>query len=250
MLSVALWGRLGGDGQIVLYTGQRYSFGHEGEFFSLNHLQHLVLPVLTLALVNVAVWSRFQRAAMIEALRSDYVHRRPRARALRAPRVIGHALRNALAPIVTLVALDLGALFAGAVVTETVFSWPGMGRLLRDAALDARHQRGDGDRDDRGGRGRRRQPGSPTSLYAALDPRVELGTGPSEARPAAPGARFLRHGPGMVGPDPPGRSSCWRAGSGPLLSPYGVDEQDLRRASPGTVAAPPVRHRGASGRTC
>jgi peptide/nickel transport system permease protein len=135
VLSLLLWGRLGGDGETLLYTGQRYSFGHEGEWFSLNHLQHLVLPVITLALVNIAVFSRFQRAVLIQELGSDYVAA-ARARGLTERRIVlGHALRNSLAPIVTLVALDLGALFAGAVVTETVFAWPGMGRLLRDAAL-------------------------------------------------------------------------------------------------------------------
>ena len=72
-----------------------------------------MLPVLTLALVNVAVWSRFERAAMIEVLRSEYVHA-ARARGLSERRVlVAHALRNALAPLVTLVALDLGALFSG-----------------------------------------------------------------------------------------------------------------------------------------
>ena len=135
LLSVVLWDQLGGDGRTILYTGQRYSFGYEGDLLSLNHLQHLVLPVLTLSLVNVAVWSRFQRAVLIEELRSEHVAA-ARAHGLGERRVvIGHALRNALAPIVTLVALDLGAMFSGAVVTETVFSWPGMGRLLRDAAI-------------------------------------------------------------------------------------------------------------------
>ena len=134
-LSVALWGHLGGDGETLLYTGQRYSFGREGDWFSLNHLQHLVLPVITLSLVNIAVFSRFQRAVLIQELGADYVAA-ARARGLSERRVVWrHALRNALVPIVTLVALDLGALFAGAVVTETVFAWPGMGRLLRDAAL-------------------------------------------------------------------------------------------------------------------
>lgn len=133
-LSVVLWDQLG-DGTRILYTGQRYSFGHEGDLLSLNHLQHLVLPVLTLSLVNVAVWSRFQRAVLIEELRSEHVAA-ARAHGLSERRVVaGHALRNCLAPIVTLVALDLGAMFSGAVVTETVFSWPGMGRLLRDAAV-------------------------------------------------------------------------------------------------------------------
>lgn len=132
-LAVALWDQLGGG--TILYTGQRYSFDHEGQLLSLNHLQHLVLPVLTLSLVNVAVWSRFQRAVLIEELRSEHVAA-ARAHGLSERRVVvRHALRNALAPIVTLVALDLGAMFSGAVVTETVFSWPGMGRLLRDAAV-------------------------------------------------------------------------------------------------------------------
>lgn len=129
-----LWDRLGGDGATVLFTSQRFSFASEGEVWSLDHLQHLVLPVVTLALVNVAVWSRFQRAALIVELDSEHVAA-ARARGLSERRVVlGHALRNALAPLVTLVALDLGAVLSGAVVTESVFSWPGMGLLLRDAA--------------------------------------------------------------------------------------------------------------------
>lgn len=135
VLALLLWGRLGGDGATVLYTQQRYSFGSEGDLVSLNHLQHLVLPVLTLALVNVAVWTRYQRAAMIEALGADHITA-ARARGIPERRiVVRHALRASLAPIVTLVALDLGAMFSGAVVTESVFSWPGLGRLLRDSAV-------------------------------------------------------------------------------------------------------------------
>ena len=133
--ALALWDRLGGDGRVVLYTGQRFSFASEGDLLSLNHLQHLVLPVLALSLVNIAIWSRFQRAALLAELSSDYVAA-ARARGLPERRVVGaHALRNALAPLVTLVAIDMGAMLSGAVVTETVFSWPGMGRLLRDSAL-------------------------------------------------------------------------------------------------------------------
>lgn len=135
VLSVALWGRLGGHGQVILYTGQRFSYGHEGDLFSIDHLQHLVLPVLTLSIINIAVWSRYQRSVMIEVLRADHV-RAARARGLSESRVVVvHGMRNALAPLVTLVALEVGALFSGAVVTETIFSWPGLGRLLRDAAL-------------------------------------------------------------------------------------------------------------------
>jgi ABC-type dipeptide/oligopeptide/nickel transport system permease component len=178
VLSVALWGRLGGDGQVILYTGQRFSFDHEGELLSLDHLQHLVLPVLTLALINVAVWSRFQRAVLIEVLRSDHV-RAARARGLSERRVVlAHGLRNALAPLVTLVALDLGALFSGAVITETVFSWPGMGSLLRDAAIG---------RDINVAMGIVMIGAVAVVVanlladlaYAALDPRVELGGRPA-----------------------------------------------------------------------
>ena len=130
-----LWDRLGGDGQVVFYTQQRFSFGSEGDLLSVDHLQHLVLPVLTLALVNVAVWTRFQRAATIEALRADHITA-ARARGISERRItVRHALRASLAPLVTLVALDLGIMFSGAVVTESVFSWPGLGRLLRDSAL-------------------------------------------------------------------------------------------------------------------
>ncbi len=134
VVSVLLWDRLGGDGTTVLHTSQRFSFENEGDVLSLDHLQHLVLPVLTLALVNVAVWSRFQRAALLAELDSDHVAA-ARARGLSERRVVlGHALRNSLTPMATLVALDLGAVLSGAVVTESVFSWPGMGLLLRDSA--------------------------------------------------------------------------------------------------------------------
>lgn len=136
VVSALLWDRLGGDGEVVLYTSQRFSFGSEGDVLSLNHLQHLVLPVLTLAVVNIAVWSRFQRGALIAELGSDHVAA-ARARGLSERRVVwAHAVRASLAPMVTLVALDLGAVVGGAVVTESVFSWPGMGLLLRDAAQD------------------------------------------------------------------------------------------------------------------
>lgn len=174
--SLALWDHLGGDGQTILYTGQRFSFDREGDLLSIDHLRHLVLPVLTLALVNVAVWSRYQRAAMIEAMRSEHV-RAARARGLPERWIVRSALRGALIPLVTLIALDLGVLFSGAVVTETVFSWPGMGALLRDAALT---------RDINVAMGIVMIGAVAVVvsnlvadlLYAALDPRVELGAAP------------------------------------------------------------------------
>jgi peptide/nickel transport system permease protein len=96
-------------------------------------LQHLTLPVLTLSAISIAEFSRFQRGAMLEVLTSDYL-RTARAKGLSQRTVyLKHALRNALVPTVTLVALSMGTAFGGAVITETVFAWPGLGFLLSDA---------------------------------------------------------------------------------------------------------------------
>ena len=98
-----------------------------------DRLAHLVLPAVVLSLRNVAGWSRYLRASLLEALSADYV-RTARAKGLPETRVIGlHALRNALLPVVSVMALGLGDLFSGAVVTETVFAWPGIGRLFVQA---------------------------------------------------------------------------------------------------------------------
>ena len=89
--------------------------------------RHLILPVITLVFVNIAGDSRFVRAAMIDSLSQDYV-RTARAKGVSERNVIyRHALRNALLPVVTNIALELPFLFAGAIATETIFSWPGMG---------------------------------------------------------------------------------------------------------------------------
>jgi peptide/nickel transport system permease protein len=96
-------------------------------------LQHLALPVITLSVISVAEFSRFQRSAMLDVLASDYL-RTARAKGLSQRLVyLKHALRNALLPTVTLVALSIGLIFGGAVVTETVFAWPGLGFLLFDS---------------------------------------------------------------------------------------------------------------------
>jgi peptide/nickel transport system permease protein len=98
-------------------------------------IQHLILPAVTLALVFIAQYSRLARVNMIDALTADYV-RTARAKGLPEAIVIGkHALRNTLIPIVTVAGLQFGHLFAGAVLVETVFSWPGMGRLVFDSIL-------------------------------------------------------------------------------------------------------------------
>jgi peptide/nickel transport system permease protein len=103
------------------------SFGKEGDIPDL--LWHLFLPVLTLTIVGVAGWSRYMRASMLEVLRADYI-RTARAKGLASSRVIfKHAMRNALIPIVTLLGLTIPALLAGAAITETVFTWPGLGNL-------------------------------------------------------------------------------------------------------------------------
>jgi peptide/nickel transport system permease protein len=101
----------------------------------LDILQHLVLPATTLGLVYIAQYSRLARVNMIDALTADYV-RTARAKGLPEIVVIGkHALRNTLIPIVTVAGLQFGHLFAGAVLVETVFSWPGMGRLVYESIL-------------------------------------------------------------------------------------------------------------------
>jgi peptide/nickel transport system permease protein len=101
----------------------------------LDRLWHLVLPSTVLATFGMATWARYTRSSMLEVIRQDYV-RTARAKGNPEKVVINkHALRNALIPIITLVALSIPAILNGAVLTETVFSWPGMGLLLFQAVL-------------------------------------------------------------------------------------------------------------------
>ena len=101
----------------------------------LDKARYLALPVLTLTLLSVAGVTRYVRAEMIGVLRQDYV-RTARAKGVSEHTVVWrHALRNALIPVVTVLALDFGTLFSGALITETVFSYPGMGKLIYDAIL-------------------------------------------------------------------------------------------------------------------
>ncbi|WP_219418878.1 ABC transporter permease [Pseudonocardia nigra] len=94
---------------------------------------HMVLPTISLALISYAAWSRYQRASMLEVMNSDYV-RLARAKGLSRRQVmVRHGLRTALIPLTTVTALDLAAIISGAVVTETVFQWRGMGDLLLNA---------------------------------------------------------------------------------------------------------------------
>jgi ABC-type dipeptide/oligopeptide/nickel transport system permease component len=98
-----------------------------GMHFVVDRAQHLALPVITIALVNIAIYSRYLRSSMLEVTNSDYT-RTARAKGLSERRVtMKHAFRNALIPLVTLVALDFGTVIAGAVVTESIFQLDGMG---------------------------------------------------------------------------------------------------------------------------
>lgn len=104
-----------------------------------DRVHHLALPALTLGLVGAAGTARFQRAALLETLGRDFI-RTARAKGLRDSRVLlRHALRNALLPLITLAGLSLPFLLTGSVLIESVFSWPGMGRLATDAVLARDH---------------------------------------------------------------------------------------------------------------
>jgi peptide/nickel transport system permease protein len=108
-----------------------YSIGlHRPNGGLLDYARHLVLPVATLTVQIVASWSRFQRSSMLDVLGADYI-RTAHAKGLsRAKVVLKHGLRNGLIPLVTVMAIDIGALFGGLIITESIFSIPGMGRLF------------------------------------------------------------------------------------------------------------------------
>jgi len=107
----------------------------EGLPMYLDRLRYMVLPTIVLSLLFMASYTRYTRSSMLEVIRQDYI-RTARSKGLPELAVINkHALRNALIPLVTIVALSIPALFSGAPLTETVFGWPGVGRLLVDAVL-------------------------------------------------------------------------------------------------------------------
>ncbi len=100
-----------------------------------DQVRHLIMPVTTLALASTGQFTRFVRAAMIETLRMDHV-RTARAKGAGEGRVVTvHALRNALIPVITVMGLSFGTLFSGALITETMFAQPGMGKMIYDAIL-------------------------------------------------------------------------------------------------------------------
>jgi len=128
-------GRLALEFDIAPRTGfmliDAWLSGEEGVFRSA--LSHLVLPSIVLGTIPLEVIARMTRSSMLEVLREDYV-RTAKAKGLSPARVVFvHALRNALVPVITVIGLQVGTLLAGAVLTETIFSWPGIGKWLIDA---------------------------------------------------------------------------------------------------------------------
>ena len=112
--------------------GTAAAAGVEGAW---EETRYLVLPVISLTIASLASHTRYMRASMLESLQQDYI-RTAHAKGLSESRIIiGHALRNALIPVVTIIALDFGYLFSGALITETIFSYPGMGKLIFDSIM-------------------------------------------------------------------------------------------------------------------
>ncbi|MFZ5879973.1 MAG: ABC transporter permease [Chloroflexota bacterium] len=123
----------GADGRPLLPGSGMATLGKP--FSLVDRIEHLILPVTMLAFVSAAGYMRYMRSSMLDVIHEDYV-RTARAKGLRETLVIyKHALRNSLIPLVTLIGLDLPALFGGALFTETMFAWPGIGRLYFNAAL-------------------------------------------------------------------------------------------------------------------
>jgi dipeptide transport system permease protein len=105
--------------------------GQKGAF--LSAVSHLILPSIVLATIPLAVIARQTRSAMLEVMGEDYV-RTARAKGMPPSRVVGvHALRNAMIPVITTIGLQIGVLMAGAILTETIFSWPGIGKWMIDS---------------------------------------------------------------------------------------------------------------------
>jgi peptide/nickel transport system permease protein len=132
-----MMGRIGMGSEPEVITGlmlvDTLLAGELGDF--LDALHHLILPAFTLATVPMAIVARITRSAMLEVLNQDYV-RTARAKGMsEAVVILRHALRNAFLPIVTVLGLNLGLLLGGAVLTETIFSWPGLGRYVVDSLM-------------------------------------------------------------------------------------------------------------------
>ncbi len=104
-----------------------------GDASVLNYLHHLIMPSVVLALVHIAIWSRYMRTATLDVISQEFV-KTARAKGVSERRVVmKHIVGNALLPMITLAGVQLPSILTGALVTETVFTWPGMGRLFLDS---------------------------------------------------------------------------------------------------------------------
>ncbi len=123
---------LGWDKRQVDFVGLHKA---RGSGFNQDYIRHLILPVMTLSVQIIGAWSRYQRSAMLDVMSADYIRT---ARAKGVPRrkvIFKHGVRNALIPLVTVMAIDIGLLFGGLLITETIFSIAGMGRMFVQALL-------------------------------------------------------------------------------------------------------------------
>ncbi len=128
---VLQWNTWFGEGSTPFFTSRMNSPGIDG--FGWDRLMHMVLPALTIAVQQIAIYSRYMRASMLEVLNSDYL-RTARSKGISEKRVVvRHAMRNALIPLTTFAAIDMGAIFGGLIVTEQIFEWPGMGLYFLDS---------------------------------------------------------------------------------------------------------------------
>ena len=130
----------GSNGDIIDAFARILSFGRahpemageEGKAI-LDGLHHVALPAMVLIFFNLAGWSRYTRSSMLEVLRQDYMRTARAKGMLERVVILKHGLRNAMIPLITILALTIPGLFGGALITESIFSWPGMGRMLIDA---------------------------------------------------------------------------------------------------------------------
>lgn len=117
----------------VLPSAGMFSLGMP--FSVVDHLRHLLMPALVLSLLFIASWSRYMRASLTDVLQMNYITVARAKGASRGSVVFKHAIRNAAIPVLTVIALNLPALFTGSIITETIFAWPGIGRLFYDGLL-------------------------------------------------------------------------------------------------------------------
>lgn len=124
------------SGGPLLPPGGMMDIGSSAGFFTWSRLRYLIMPAFVLGLANMTGWARFMRSSMLEVINQDYV-RTARAKGLPERKVVyKHALRNALIPMVTMLALAIPGLVSGATITETVFAWNGVGRMTFEAVMN------------------------------------------------------------------------------------------------------------------